>query len=66
VYVLSGISLLILVLACFNFMNLSTVHSLLRGKEVGLRKSVGANQGQLIRQFLGEAILLTLMAAVIR
>jgi putative ABC transport system permease protein len=63
VYILSGIALFILALACFNFMNLSTAQSLLRGKEVGLRKTVGANQRQLISQFLGEAIILMVLAA---
>ncbi len=64
IYVLSSIALFILALACFNFMNLSTVRALERGKEVGLRKAAGARQGQLVFQFLGEAMLLVLIASV--
>ena len=45
----------ILLIACFNFMNLSTALSALRGREVGVRKSIGAARGQLVRQFLLEA-----------
>ena len=65
VYVLSAIAAFILALACFNFMNLSTVHSLRRAKEIGLRKSVGAKHHQLIYQFLGEAALVTLFSAAL-
>jgi putative ABC transport system permease protein len=55
-------ALFILLIACINFMNLSTARSLLRSREVGLRKVVGAFRGQLIRQFLGEAIFQSLIA----
>lgn len=55
----------ILLIACINFMNLSTARSLLRSKEVGLRKVVGAFRGQLVRQFLGESIFQSLIAMIL-
>ena len=55
----------ILLIACINFMNLSTARSLLRSKEVGLRKVVGAFRGQLIRQFLGEALFQSFIAMIL-
>jgi putative ABC transport system permease protein len=55
VYVFAGVAIFILLIACFNFTNLSTARSLSRAKEVGLRKVVGAEKRQLIKQFLGEA-----------
>jgi putative ABC transport system permease protein len=58
-------ALFILLIACINFMNLSTARSLLRSREVGLRKVVGAFRGQLIRQFLGEAIFQSLIAMIL-
>jgi len=56
------IGLLILLIACINFMNLSTARFANRAKEVGLRKVVGAQRRQLICQFLGEAFLMSLIA----
>ncbi|MFD2571059.1 ABC transporter permease [Spirosoma soli] len=61
VYLLSGIAGLILVIAWFNYINLSTAGALKRAKEVGVRKVVGAGQTQLIRQFLAESLLLNLI-----
>lgn len=58
VYLLSGIAGLILLIAWFNYVNLSTAGALKRAKEVGIRKVVGAGPGQLIGQFLGESLLL--------
>jgi ABC-type antimicrobial peptide transport system permease subunit len=55
----------VLILACINFVNLSTAQSLTRAKEVGVRKSIGAGRFQLIRQFLSEALMLVLFAAVL-
>jgi putative ABC transport system permease protein len=65
VYALMVIALFALLIACFNFMNLSTARSLTRAKEVGLRKAVGAHRGQLMRQFIGESLLLTTLAMLI-
>ena len=62
VYLFLIIALFVLILACVNFMNLSTARSATRTKEVGMRKIVGANRLQLIRQFMGESILLALLA----
>lgn len=58
IYLLGGIAALILVIAWFNYINLSTAGALKRAKEVGVRKVVGAGRGQLIGQFLGESVLL--------
>ncbi len=65
VYIFSVIALFILLIACTNFMNLTTARSAKRAKEVGLRKVVGANRAQLIGQFLGESVLLSLMALML-
>ena len=65
VWLFSGIGVFILLLACLNFMNLSTARSANRAKEVGLRKVVGANKSQLVRQFLGESMILTLISFVL-
>jgi len=54
IYVFAGVAVFILLIACFNFTNLSTARSLTRAKEVGLRKVVGADKKQLLGQFLGE------------
>jgi putative ABC transport system permease protein len=65
VVIFSVAALFILLIACINFMNLSTARSLLRSKEVGLRKVVGAFRGQLVRQFLGEAVFQSLVAMIL-
>ena len=64
-YILAAIALLILVVACINFVTLSVGRSLKRGKEVGIRKVVGAQRSQLITQFIGEALIVTLVSLII-
>ncbi|HTI08297.1 MAG TPA: ABC transporter permease [Puia sp.] len=61
-YILGSIAAFILMIACINFMNLSTARSQKRAKEVGIRKVIGAEKSSLIRQFLGESFLMCLIA----
>jgi len=61
----SLVALLILVMACVNFMNLATARSSLRAKEVGIRKVVGARRSQLARQFLSEAFFFSLIGMIL-
>ncbi|MBN8854020.1 MAG: cell division protein FtsX [Sphingobacteriales bacterium 50-39] len=65
VYVFSCIAILILVIACVNFMNLSTARSANRAKEVGIRKVAGSTRGHLIAQFLMESMLLSLFSLLL-
>jgi len=65
VYIFSAIALFIILLACVNFMNLATAQSAKRAKEVGIRKVLGSERKQLIGQFIAEAFLYTLFAAII-
>ena len=62
VYIFSAIAFFILLIACINFMNLSTARSANRAKEVGVRKVLGADRIRLTKQFLGESLFLSLMA----
>ena len=65
VYGVIAIGVLILLVACFNFMNLATARAMLRAREIALRKTMGASRRQLIVQFLGEAVLMSVLALVL-
>ncbi|GAA4900115.1 ABC transporter permease [Ferrimonas pelagia] len=65
VFLASGLALFILLIASFNFINLSTARAGLRAKEVGIRKALGVNRSQLIGQFLLETLLLTALASLL-
>lgn len=62
VWLFGFIGLFVLLLACINFMNLSTAQSEKRAREVGIRKTIGSERGQLIRQFFGESLLAAFLA----
>src|SRR5579862_3560662 len=64
VEVFTLIAILILLIACINFMNMSTARSEKRAKEVGIRKVIGAHKKSLVLQFIGESILLSFVAAI--
>jgi putative ABC transport system permease protein len=64
VYIFSAIALFILLIACINYMNLSTARSVLRAKEIGIRKVVGAGKNELIAQFLCESVVICWIAAL--
>jgi ABC-type antimicrobial peptide transport system permease subunit len=59
------IALLIIIIACINFMNLATARSEKRAREVGVRKVMGAGRGTLVRQFFGESIVMSFMAVLV-
>src|SRR6185369_8212016 len=59
VYIFSAIALFILLIACINYMNLSTARSALRAKEIGIRKTAGALRKEIIIQFLSESVMIT-------
>jgi putative ABC transport system permease protein len=65
IYIFSTIAIFILVIACINFMNLSTARGSTRAKEVGMRKVVGARRNHLINQFYGESFLLSFISLAI-
>lgn len=64
VYIYLAVALFILLIACINFMNLSTARSSLRSMEVGLRKVMGADRSSLVRQFMGESFVMAFIALV--
>lgn len=65
VYIFSGTALLLLLIAAVNFVNLATAQSFKRTKEIGIRKVVGARKGQIIKQYLGESLLITFLSALL-
>ena len=65
VYIFMGIAILILVIACINFMNLATARSTTRAREVGLRKVVGSSRSLLVAQFLTESVFLSIFALIL-
>lgn len=63
-YILSGLALLILVIACINFINISLANSMQRSKEIGVRKVSGSSRWQVVTQFMSESFLVTVIAFV--
>ena len=62
IYIFAGVALFILLVAGINFMNLSTARSVRRAQEVGMRKAIGASKTQLMSQFIGEALVISLIS----
>jgi len=65
IYVFGAIAVIILIIACINFMNLTTARSVNRAREVGIRKVAGAYRSSLIGQFIGESVILSFLAMII-
>ncbi len=65
VYIFAAIALFILLIACINYMNLSTARSLLRAREIGVRKAIGAQRREIILQFLSESVIITCLAMLL-
>ena len=65
VYIFIVIAFFVLIIACINFMNLSTAKSTLRAKEVGIKKTAGSSKGKLIRQFLSESVIITFISLIL-
>jgi putative ABC transport system permease protein len=64
VYVFSAIAFFVLLIACINFINLTTARSMTRAKEIGIRKAVGAQRSNLVKQFFGESLFLTILSFI--
>lgn len=65
IYIFSAIAFFILLIACINYMNLSTARSTLRAREIGIRKVVGAQRKEIIAQFLSESVLISFVAMIL-
>jgi len=65
IYIFSFVAIFILLIACINYMNLATARSTKRAKEVGIRKTAGANRSQLIWQFMSESVFVTLISVLL-
>ncbi|MCP4723736.1 MAG: FtsX-like permease family protein [bacterium] len=65
VYIFSTIAIIVLMIACINYMNLSTARSVKRAKEIGLRKVVGSSRAQIIRQFFTESIIYSFLSFIL-
>ena len=65
IYISAAIAFFIMLIACINYMNLATARSVKRSLEIGVRKTLGAPKGALVRQFLGESILVAILAFII-
>jgi putative ABC transport system permease protein len=65
VYIFSAIALFLLLIACINYMNLSTARSTLRAREIGIRKVVGARRKEIMTQFLSESVLVSCLAMIL-
>jgi len=64
VYIFSSVAIVVLIIACINFMNLSTARSSTRAKEIGMRKVVGAHKKNIVYQFLSESFFLSILALI--
>lgn len=65
IYIFSIVALFVLIIACINYMNLATARSANRGKEIGVKKVLGANRSSIFNQFMGESVLLSFIAMLI-
>jgi len=65
IFIYSAIAFFILIIACINFMNLSTAKSIQRAREIGLRRVVGSSRYQIIKQFLGEAVFMSFFSLIL-
>ena len=65
VYIFSSMAIFLLVIACVNYVNLATSKAMYRGKEIGIRKAIGAYRNQLMMQFMTESFLITMLAMLV-